>query len=174
MTTDQAQREIAERLTSYVKHQVSKGPDGIRDTVQKGHDQLMGLLEGLSDEQASFKPSAEEWSVFQVLDHVLSAKHATVRLCATLARGEASDGFGEGDGEKVRPLTALRERLDAAHGEQPDFVAALSPETNVETRYDHFLFGAFNCQEWAAFQRIHDGDHAGQIEQIKSAQGFPA
>jgi len=54
------------------------------------------------------------------------------------------------------------------------FVGTLSADSNVEARFDHPFFGPLNCREWAVFQRVHDGDHAQQVEQIKAAPGFPA
>jgi len=47
-------------------------------------------------------------------------------------------------------------------------------QANVETRFGHFLFGELNALEWAVFQRVHDGDHSNQIQQITSATGYPA
>ncbi|MCH7812267.1 MAG: DinB family protein [Chloroflexi bacterium] len=176
MTTDQGQQqEVAERVRSYIQHQASKGPDGIRNAVQKGHDQLTGLLEGLSDEQAEFKPAPEEWCVLEVLRHVAGSKRGVARRCATMSRGEASSNF-EPDEEApaFASLGEAREALDDGHQALLAVIATLTPETSLEARYDHPFFGPLNSPEWAAFQRVHDGDHAQQIEQIKSATGFPA
>ena len=178
-----APEEVRERVLSYISHQVAKGPDNIRETVQKGHDQLFRLIDGLSEEQAAFKPAPDVWSVLEVFDHVVTAKRGIVRLCTSLSRGEAGGGIGgEGQateqdgitGKRYDSLAEARAAAQAAHDELLAFVETLSPDVNVEARHDHFLFGALNCQEWAAFQRIHDADHTGQIEQIKAAPGYPA
>jgi hypothetical protein len=29
-----------------------------------------------------------------------------------------------------------------------------------------------NCKGWLAFQRLHDADHIGQLEQIKATVGY--
>ncbi len=58
MTTDQD--ELRERIISYVRHQVGKGPEGIRQAILKGYDQLHGLIDGLSEEQAAFMPSPDD------------------------------------------------------------------------------------------------------------------
>ena len=39
--------------------------------------------------------------------------------------------------------------------------------------FDHPFFGPLNCKGWVAFQRLHDADHIGQIEQIKASAGYP-
>ena len=168
--------ELRERLLSYVSHQVAKGPESIRGTIQKGHDQLLGVIDGLSEQQAAFKPDADTWSVVEVLRHVVDAKQRNVEWCAALARGETIAAAAQPGrtGDELPSLAEARSALDAAHDELLAFVATLSPETNLEARFEHPIFGPLNCQEWAVFQRVHDGDHAQQVEQIRAAPGFPA
>ena len=169
--------EVKERVLSYIKHQAAKSAPALRDVVQHGHDQVTGLLAGMSDEQAGFKPSAEEWSVLQVLQHAAEAGRRTARGCVALAVGGELNKIERVGQIRNKPFTSLgqaRAALDAGHQELLDFVDSLSSETNVEATLDHPFFGPLNCREWAAFQRIHDGDHAGQIEQITSAVGYPA
>ena len=167
--------EVRERLLSYISHQVSRGPDSIRSAVEKGHEQVMGVIDGVSEEQATFKPDAETWSILEVLRHAVDAKRRNVAGCAALARGQTSDGSAQTGraGEELPSLAAARSALEASHDDLLAFVESLSPATNLEARYEHPWFGELNCQEWAVFQRIHDGDHAEQIEQVKAAPGFP-
>lgn len=173
---------VRERVVSYVKDQVAKGTEAITESVQTGHDQLLSLLDGMSEEQAKFKPSAESWSVLELLQHVVTAKRGTARLCAALARGETPQNVGR-EGEEAsyqdgitrvsfRSLAEAQPAVQSAHEELIAFIAGVSPKADLDTRFKHFLFGALNCQEWAVFQRVHDGDHARQIEQIKAAPDF--
>jgi len=180
MTTEQL--EMADRIRSYIQHNATKSPEALRDLVQKGHEQVLGLIEGLSPEQVVFKASTGDWSVLETLRHVVAAKRGVARVCVRLAAGETPGGLGgEGQeqdgvmGAEYATLAEARAAVDAAHGDQLAFVDGLaSSQPNVEARFNHFIFGDLNCREWAAFQRVHDGDHAGQIEQIKAAPGFPA
>ena len=180
MTT--APDEVIERVGGYIRHNASKEPQAIRELVQRGHEQLVGLIDGLSEEQARFKPAADKWCVLELLRHVVSAKRGVARICAQLARGEQPTDFrGEGEEQdgvmgsrEFVSLAEAREALEAAHDQLLAFVDGPLAEANVDLRFRHFLFGELSCREWAAFQRVHDGDHAAQIEQIKSAQEFPA
>ena len=174
--------EIVERIRSYLAHNAAKEPRAITELVQTGHDQLGGLLEGLSEEQARFKPGPDDWSVLELLRHVVVTKRGVARVCETLARGEQPAGLGgEGEaraqdgvmGEEFPSLAQARAATQEAHEQLLSFLGRLSPAANTEARFRHFLFGDLNCREWAAFQRIHDGDHAGQIEKIRAAPGFP-
>jgi hypothetical protein len=180
MTTEQL--AMADRIRSYIQHNATKEPGSIRDMVQKGHAQVTALIEGLSPEQVTFKPSADDWSVLETLRHVVAAKRGVARACARLARGEKIEGLGaegqEQDGVMGREYASLGEARQAMDAAQADLLAFLdglaSSKPNVEARFNHFIFGDLNCLEWAVFQRVHDGDHANQIEQVRAAPGFPA
>ena len=173
--------DVIERVTGYIRHNANKEPQSVRELVQKGHDQLAGLLDGMSEEQAAFKPGPDDWSVLELMAHVVTAKRGVARICARLARGEQVTNFG-GEGEeqdgiardKFISLAEARAAADAAHRELLAFIDGALSQANEDARFRHFLFGDLNCREWAAFQRVHDGDHAGQIGQITSAPGYPA
>ena len=169
--------EMRERLLSYVSHQVAKGPAGIRETLQKGHDEILSLVAGMSDEQAKFKPSPDDWCVLEVLQHVIESQRSIARRCAELARGEQPAPIGRIGTIEQEPYQSLAEALavlDAGHAQLLAFVDTISPETNLEAAWAHPWFGPLNCAQWAVFQRVHEGDHAGQIGQITSASGYPA
>jgi hypothetical protein len=176
--------DVRDRLVSYFKRQASKGTEAIAEAVQEGHDGFLEVVDGISEEQAKFKPSPDVWSVVEVLQHAATTKRELAVLCGKLARGESYGGLGvEGEGATAQDgvtlvhfgsLAEARAAVEETHGELMSFVAGLSPETNVDARFKHFIFGALNCREWAVFQRVHDGDHARQIEQIKAAPGYPS
>lgn len=175
------QADVVERVGSYIRYNAAKDPPALRALVEQGQTQIDGLLAGLTEDQARFKPSADDWSVMELMNHVVTAKGGVARICARLGRGETIEGAGrEGDeqngitGTDFASLAEARVAARAAHEELIVFVDGISPATNVETRFNHFVFGDLNCREWAAFQRVHDGDHSGQIEQIKAASGYPA
>ena len=181
MTTEQL--EMADRIRSYIQHNATKSPEALHDLVRKGHEQVLGLIEGLSPEQVAFKASADDWSVLETLRHIVAAKRGVARVCVRLAAGETPGGVGgEGQaqqqdgvmGDEYATLVEARAAMGAAHRDLLAFVDSLaSSQPNLEARFNHFIFGDLNCREWAAFQRVHDGDHSGQIEQIKAALGFP-
>lgn len=175
--------EVRERVVSYLKHQASKSAQEIKEAVREGHEGLLAVLDGTSEGQARFKPSVEVWSVLEVLQHVATTKRELALLCTALARSETYRGLGP-EGEKAatqdgisrmqfRSLAEARSATESTHGELMAFIDSLTPEADLDARYSHFIFGALNCREWAVFQRLHDGDHARQIEQIKAAPGFP-
>lgn len=173
--------DVIERITGYIRHNATKEPQALHTLVQQGHEQLGGLIASLSEEQARWKPGAE-WCALELLHHVVSAKRGVARICQRLASGESIPGAGREGGEqdgitRGEPFASLAEAgaaMDAAHQDLLAFIDGPMATANTETRFNHFVFGELNCREWAAFQRVHDGDHSGQIEKIKSAAGYPA
>ena len=172
--------EIIDRVSGYIRHNATKEAPAIRDLAQAGHGQLAALLDAMSEEQASFKPGPDDWSVLELLAHVVTAKRGVARICERLSRGEQVANFG-GEGEEQDGVTRgafvslgeARRAMDAAHADLLAFLDGPLAGADLTPRYGHFLFGDLNCREWAVFQRVHDGDHAGQITQITSARGYP-
>ena len=178
----EAPNDLRERVGGSVRHNAEKSNDAIRDLVQQGHEQLINSIAGLTVEQATFKPSAEEWSVLETMTHILEVKVGVVEICEALARGElpepASAELNDKrmrDGFSVPTFAKPEEASEAAvkaHEGMVAFVDSLSYATNTEITHDHSFVGPLNCREWAVFQRVHDGDHGGQIEKIKASEGF--
>jgi hypothetical protein len=152
--------------------------------VQEGHDALLAALAGVSEPQAAFKPGANDWSILELMAHVVTTKQIVATLCRNLAEGHLPPGFGPQfeeqaaqDGVTMARYGTLAESLVAAEAAHADLLATvrgLGGAADGDVRFKHFLFGALNCREWAVFQRIHDGDHTPQIGSIKAAAGYPS
>jgi hypothetical protein len=162
----------------------TKRASEIETIVNDGHDALLGALDGISEPQAAFKPEPDEWSVLELMAHVVTAKQIVGVLAGALAQGQLPPGFGSPleassaqDGVTVvhfDTLAAARDASVAAHAVLLDFVRAADGPVNADMTFRHFIFGALNCREWAVFQRIHDDDHRPQIAAIRAAPGYPA
>ena len=152
--------------------------------MQEGHDALIAALADVSETQAAHKPSADDWSVLELMAHVVTTKRIVAALAATLGDGELPPGYGPEfeeeraqDGVTVARFATLgeaRAAADAAHADLLAFIRGIGDATNVDVRFKHFVFGALNSREWAVFQRIHDGDHTPQLLRMKAAPGYPA
>src|SRR2546430_11380310 len=62
---------------SYIRHQASKSLAGLRVLAERTAADCGRCLEGISEEQARFKPG-DEWSVKEVLDHLIYSTARTV------------------------------------------------------------------------------------------------
>jgi hypothetical protein len=176
----ETQDQLRERISGYIKHNATKDAAGLFDLIQQGHAQVMSSIDGLSEEQSTFQPGPGDWSVLKTMQHVVDGKMDTARVCAALVHSsdaENLDGEGERVGCVIPEYTTLHETRKAAveaHDAIVAFVRTLNDHTDLAAKHPHFLFGPLNCREWIVFQRVHDGDHGSQIDQIKATDGFPA
>lgn len=128
----------------------------IESIAQEGHDALLAALAGLSEPQAAFKPSANDWSILELMAHVVSTKQIVATLCRNLGEGRLPAGFGPQfeeqaaqDGVTIARFATLAESLvaaEAAHADLLTTVRGLSSATDGDARFRHFLFGALNCR----------------------------
>ena len=59
----------------------------------KARIELMDSVEGVTQEQAEFRPDADEWSISEVLDHVITSSGRVARL-GRGAVGRRGDCYG--------------------------------------------------------------------------------
>ena len=67
-----SQHNETPQILGYIRHQASKSWAGLRALAERTAADCGRCLEGISEEQARFKPS-NEWSVKEVLDHMIYA-----------------------------------------------------------------------------------------------------
>ena len=177
--------EVRVSVITWVRETATKPSAEIEAFIQEEHDKLLRALDGLSEAQAAHKPSPDDWSVLETMAHVVTVKQLTLALSASLAQGELPVDSGPEweepswqDGVTIATPASLVDAkavAEASHQQLLGFVRALETTTiNREKVFKHFLFGAFNSPEWAAFQCVHDEVHTPQIAQIKASPGFPS
>ncbi len=167
---------------SFIQEHAGKPPSAIEAVVQAGQDELLGLISGMSDDQARFSPGAGEWSTLDAMAHVVTTKQVVVGLCRSLGQGVRPPGIGpEWEEEAAQDgittarfssISAARDAAQAAHSELVELILDLDG-ANADVRFSHYIFGPLNAREWAVFQRIHDGDHIPQIERLVASPDFP-
>ena len=167
---------------SFIQEEAGKPPSAIEAVVQAGQDELLGIIAGMSDDQACFTSGTEEWSALDVMAHVVTTKQVVVGLCRSLGQGVKPPGFGPEweeesaqDGISTTSFSSINAARDAAQAAQRELVELIRDldRANTDVRFSHYIFGPLNAREWAVFQRIHDGDHIPQIERIVASPDFP-
>lgn len=179
MTTDASEaRELTEeeqRVRGYLVGQAEKR-DWIelwpRMIAERGA--LLQAIDGVSDEQADWSPSEDEWSTRQIIEHVLAVSRNNLQLIEDLAAGRLEDEREPGPVAKM-PSSFLRLR---AHLVEHSVKLASLPErlpgmVNLELTSPHSNFGELNSRAWFLFNRIHDTDHREQIDAIQASDGYP-
>ena len=169
MTTE---AEEARRVQSYLQRQ------GERYTFSelwvrliKARIELMDSVEGVTQEQAEFRPDADEWSISEVLDHVITSSGRVADLVEALSEGGAiaTDRIDPPREATWSTIAELKTRLrdDAIEWTALTEHLPESPPTNPTA--PHPFFGELHARAWYLFQRVHDLDHAGQIEKNQAA-----
>ena len=168
---------------AYVREHGAKPPAEIEAIVKEGYDGVLRALEGVSETQAAHKPDGGDWSILELLAHVVSAQRVIRTLAVSLASGALPEGFGPQweeaaaqDGITIVRFDTLadaRAALQAAHDDWLAYIRGIDGATNTDVTFRHYIFGAFNAREWAVFQRVHDINHTPQIYEIQASPGYP-
>ncbi len=174
--------DIQQRVLSYVRHQAAKDSADLAALMERTAADCARCLDGISEEQAAFKPALsgaegydEEWSVKEVLGHMLLSMAAVNGDIARIAEGrEPSPSYGVGGTSGGgRSIEELRQALAHQWSETVRLVHSLSEEAGHKPMPEHPMFGPLNSKEWIAFQRLHAMDHIQQIEMIKAHPDYP-
>src|SRR6185312_16265588 len=112
-------------------------------------------------------PTHGEWSANEVMAHVVQAGRHFGEGIVNALDGRAPGERRHADAEWLAMLDRDRESL---------FERALraDPAAHLEQSISHGMFGNLNWRETLLFIRVHDIDHAGQLEKIAAALGSPA
>lgn len=175
MTNPQQQAEF-DRLRAY--HLAQGEKYSLRELwprVTKARLELLDVLDGVGDAEAEWSPSSEQWSIKEVALHILKNSRSNRHLVQSLAAGGVGDTSGI---EPPREATAasideLRKQLRDDGLEWSAAIFDLPPAPPLTPTARHFMFGELHARSWYLFQRTHDLDHKGQIEQVKAAPGYP-
>ena len=166
--------DVREQVLSYIRHQAAKSLPGLAALMERTGAECARCLEDTSETQASFS-HGEEWSMKEVVGHMLGSSAAINHEIAGLAAGRESrpagrTGVTAGGG---RPIEELRRALAGLWLETGRLVASLPEDGNLERTWDHPWFGPLNFREWIVFQRIHAMDHVQQMERLKVHPDYP-
>ena len=154
--------DVAARVRSYIRHQAAKPPDAIATLVEDSQQRLLAAFVACDRGVAERKPAPDEWSMHDLMRHVISAEAGVSSAIERLSRGDApatprrAGMQPADDGASYDELIA---RLRTTNAQLIEIIRSLPPDADVTTTALHPFFGELNCREWAAFQRIHDEDH---------------
>ncbi|HZT60847.1 MAG TPA: DinB family protein [Pyrinomonadaceae bacterium] len=170
----------------------------IYDDIDAKRASLLRAVEGLSDEQQSFRTSPDRWSAAEIVEHLSMVEASVARLLASLlGKAEAAGSAREGGAafapvsvaefversrgqkynapERARPTGAPLAESVARLRETRAAVHNLRPRFDgvdgTAVRFPHPAFGPLDLYQWLAFIGLHDARHLAQINALKEAMG---
>jgi len=161
--------DVRERVVSYIRHQAGKGPASLIELVGKSQGEFIDTVAAVDDATADRQPAPDEWSLRELVRHVISAEAGVAAIVEQMALGRTPPSLREAGttaADGGQPFAALVDRLRETNARLLAVIAALPAEPDTSVVADHPFFGDLNCLEWAAFQRVHDGDHIQQAAKI--------
>jgi hypothetical protein len=169
MTEEQA------RIRSYLVAQGAKlTPAAIVEKVQAAMADLRAAAAAVPPARFGERPEPEEWCGNEVMAHVVAADLYFGGSIVSVLDGGAPFPYSRGRGTEDAPLRSaeawywiLAEQREALFVK----VLATDPAVAPDARIEHPFFGPLSWRETLLFTRLHDLDHAGQLQKIAAALG---
>jgi hypothetical protein len=167
MTDEQA------RIRSYLEAQGAKlSPPAIIDKVRAAMADLRKAAEAVPAARFCERPADDEWSANEVMAHVLAAgAYFGAGITSVLDQAQPPRRMkGQGNEDApTRPAAEWSALLARDREALFERVLSADPLAHLERPIEHGMFGPLNWRECLLFMRLHDLDHAGQLQKIAAA-----
>lgn len=171
-------QEERARVRGYLLSQAEKyGWLELWPRIVEGRLAFLDAIRGVGEAQADFRPAEGAWTIREVAHHVLLGSRAVAATIERLALGQPADQVHWADPAHepaVESLPALRRMILADSVAFSNLATRFPDDVSLTATAPHGLFGDLHCRGWFMFQRVHDQDHARQVQAIKDAPGYPA
>ncbi len=158
------------RIRSYLEAQAAKlSPTELIGRVEAAMADLHAALLAVPAGRLGQKPADGEWSAAEVMAHVVSAG---VHFGDGITRAldiEDIRSASEQDAEPPHSAAEWWSLLARDRAALFDRVRRADPNAHLDQTIEHGMFGRLNWRETLLFLRIHDLDHARQLQAIASA-----
>jgi hypothetical protein len=161
------------RVRSYLVAQGAKlMPAALVEKVQQAMADLKAAAAAVPPARFGERPAPEEWSGNEVMAHVVAADGYFGGGIQRLLAGQPLPPRPGGRGVEGAPLLPAEAWYRAlAQQREALFAAVLAadPAAAPDQRIEHPMFGPLTWRETLLFTRLHDLDHAGQLQKIATA-----
>jgi len=165
--------EEQQRIRSYLVAQGAKlAPTAIVEKVQAAMADLRAAAVAVPPARSAERPEPTEWSANEVMAHVVVADEYFGGGICRLLGGQPPAARPEGRGIEGAPLRSAEAWYDVLARQREVLFAAVraaDPSAAPDQRIDHPMFGPLTWRETLLFTRLHDLDHAGQLQKIAAA-----
>ena len=166
------------RIRGYLESQGAKlSPPAIVEKIREAMGRLRAAAVSVPPARFAEAPAPGEWSANEVMAHVVDAGRHFGEGIVQALDGRPPGERRHADERPAAPSHSAAEWLAMLDRDREGlFARALGadPGARLEQSIAHGMFGKLNWRETLLFIRVHDLDHAGQLEKIAAALGAPA
>ncbi len=165
------------RIRGYLAAQGAKlAPAAIIEKVEAAMVDLRAAAAAVPPARFGERPAPEEWSANEVMAHVAAADRYFGRGIQRVLTGLPPAPQPSGRGIEDAPLRSAEAWYQALSEQRRALFAAVraaDPAAAPDQRIEHPMFGPLSWRETLLFTRLHDLDHAGQLQKIATALAAP-
>jgi hypothetical protein len=166
------------------------------DLLHKSEQEFLQAVDGLSDQQWSFKAGPDRWSIGEVAEHIVLAEamlfggvtktltgpvdeqwEATLRKTEILRRALPNRTTKVDAPGEIKPTGGMtRAQLMARFKEQRAHSIAFAQETEASLKAHtaaNPFFGPLNAHQLMLYIPLHQLRHDQQIAEVKASPGYP-
>jgi len=166
------------------------------ELLNKSEKEFVQAVEGLTDQQWSFKPGPDRWSVAECAEHIVLAEALLFETATTSLTAAADDKWEEtlrktdvlrralpnrstkvDAPAAIKPRQAMtRQQLMARFKEQRARALAYVQETEAPLKAHtaaNPFFGPLNAHQWLLYIPLHHLRHNLQIAEVKTSSSYP-
>ena len=166
------------------------------ELLNKSNREFLEAVETVSDQQWSFKPGPDRWSIAEVAEHIVLSEAALFDNATKNVDGPVDEKWAATLGktdilrralpnrstrvtapEEIQPKhTMTRAQLIARFKEQRVRTLAFAQETEAPLKAHTVanpFFGPLNGHQWLLYIPLHNLRHNLQIAEVKTASDYP-
>lgn len=168
------------------------------EQLAESRERLVLTVEGLSEEQRSFRPAQDRWSIADCIEHVTVVEDFVLgKIQQALQSSPEPERRDEARGKDqivLEKVPAREQRVKGPEAVMPqgrwrvfeelvrNFEATrersvrFSAVTQGDLRchfFPHPILGSLDCYQWLLFLSAHCERHVRQMEEVKAEPGFP-
>ena len=156
-------------------------PADLVERVRAAMGQVREAVTAVPSLRFTERPARDEWSANEVMAHVVTTGARFAERMVSALDGQAQGAAVADVIERGAPEHTAQEWWTTFAAEREAMFARVlsaDPGAHLERVIEHPFFGALNWREALLFLRLHDLDHAGQLQKIaaalsRSAPGSP-
>ncbi len=166
----------------------------IFESIAAIREKLVSKVSILSDQEASFRSSENQWSAAQLVEHLAKTEESLLKAIGRFLEQAEAEGVPANPNGQIEPPVSFAEIGQKAAGQKFNAPERIRPMENLSiaaslahlaesraqllalrprfaavdlsnTKFPHPAFGPLNLYYWLAFIGMHEARHLKQIEE---------